>query len=470
MTNKKMKFTAGHLKAYEEGDDVIIEGYANFSAPDGVKERMDPMSARLERFTKNPQLLFNHDMDFPFGSVPLVEKRKDGVWCRAKVTKSTSSEKANYLRDLVREGSLRTFSIRFADEEWEADPMNPGVRLAKNWELQEVSIVSIPMQADSTFTLSGAKFLNNCKSLNEARQEVLRMKGANVARVISSRISEMEKQDGWNKEEVVDRICQQGGCDRGQWSDILAGEVTPVSEGVLGAVSGQLSIPLEELHAAQAEDVGDDGKAKPPAEGNPPADPAVPPPAPADPKADPAASGDPMETALQECVRAKVPLLIQEGNEPEQAVALAMSQCSEEKGCDIEVGKKFMTDFLKYAIEEEEKAKQANQGAKTDPNTVPVDNPPKNENEHLELLKQMVSTMGALSTEMRGLREDFQKAMNMGTLGAPPPPADPAAPPADPEKGAGEPKNDPEKAMKEAQERRLLELEGRIKALTDPEN
>ena len=110
---------------------VRISGFANKFMVDAYKERMDPLSVKLERFKQNPILLFNHDMNYPVGRVVAVEPREDGLWVEAVVS-SSDNDKVSFVRDLVADGTLCTFSDRFADETVVEDPEVQGGKLIKD--------------------------------------------------------------------------------------------------------------------------------------------------------------------------------------------------------------------------------------------------------------------------------------------------------------------------------------------------
>lgn len=319
----------GTFKAIADQDAVYIEGYANYNAPDSVKERLDPASVNTKRFAKNPMLLFNHNMDYVVGKVISVEPRDEGVWAKAQLSLS-DDPKISYVRDLVSEGILKTFSVRFADETWEDDPENPGVKLAKNWELQELSIVSIPMQADSTFSIAKG-ILDNVKNISEVRSRIMRQKGRAVAALLNKRLSELESSDGFNRDDFLRAFAVAAGVTEPELADIMAGKTTPVPNGVIQAAESQLNIERSELDAAQ----GADAEAAQKGEGEMP---------------NLESETQPTEKdAVSDCIKEKIPLLIKEGKEQDQAVAMAMSMCNEEKGCNVAYTDDEMKQFLMYA-------------------------------------------------------------------------------------------------------------------------
>jgi HK97 family phage prohead protease len=145
-------------KSSDDSDspDIFIEGYANFGAKDRVGDLIDPsvwsVGESLNNFKKNPILLFNHDYDEPVGKVEDVEPRSDGLFIRAKITSA-----AGKVYRLIADGVLSTFSVgfRLLDAKWIGETET---FLITKLELLEISVVSVPCQQDSVFSL--AKSMN----------------------------------------------------------------------------------------------------------------------------------------------------------------------------------------------------------------------------------------------------------------------------------------------------------------------
>lgn len=374
---KFSKFKALGDKAPE--DSITIEGYANKFFVDAYKERMDPMTVKLDRFKQNPILLFNHDMMYPVGKVTFVEPREDGLFVRASVSKS-DNEKVSYVRDLVEDGTLCTFSVRFADETVVEDPEIQGGKLIKDWELQEVSIVSIPAQPDSTFSLS------QVKSLNDLRGEVLKAKGAMVAQMAAEAISKLEE-SGEKKEELLQKLSDASGEEPGALAEVLAGNVTPVPEPVMSAIVSVLGVEAQALSEANSADVEKQKAMEAEMEKKP----------------EEKAEYAPLSQAVQECVSEKIPKLISEGKPQEQAVAIAISMCSKEKGCSEFVP---TSEMMAKWMSECENVKQAEQEGQPK-ETVAVANEVEgmNDNAVLMLMKAQLEMLGAISVKLEALKE-----------------------------------------------------------------
>lgn len=373
------------------GDAIIIEGYANKSKKDAYNERMDATSVRLERFKQNPILLFNHDMNYPCGKVIAVEPREDGLFVRAAVSPA-QHEKIAFVRELVADGTLCTFSVRFADEQVVEDPDNVGGKLIKNWELQEVSIVSIPAQPDSTFSLS------NAKSLADARQMVLKAKGAMVAKYVAEHLSKLED-SGQSKEDLMEKLTDASGAEPGQLAEVLAGNVTPVPEPMLSAFVQVLGCDEQMIKEHNAHDVEAQKSMAQEEEKK-------------EPKEEQKAEDMPsLSQAVQDCVSEKIPQLISEGKPQEQAVAIAISMCSKEKGCsEFAPSHEMMAKWLEQC----DKIKQAEQGdAPKEGGALPNKEPEgMNDNALLMLMKSQLEMLGAISVKLDKLADVMQSAMS----------------------------------------------------------
>lgn len=249
-----MLITAQMKAVADKKGAVTIEGYANKFEVDSYKERMDPNTIIMERYKQNPILLFNHDTNYPIGKVIAVESRKDGVYCKAKLSNG-NDPKLNFIRELVLDGTLKTFSVRFDIDNEKSivdDPEHQGVKLIKNWELQEISIVSIPAQPASTFSLVGAK------SLGEARQMVLKAKGADAAAYINEMIDQAVS-DGADRAELMNQLVTISGMTQGDVASILAGEVTPIPGAFQSAAVEVCKCDEQKLGELNAGDVQSEG-------------------------------------------------------------------------------------------------------------------------------------------------------------------------------------------------------------------
>ena len=151
------KFTAKSLPS-DDGENVIsIEGYASTTdkdrqgdvVPSGVWQK------GLENYLKNPVILAYHDHSMPIGR--MVDHRVDekGLWIKANI-----SDAAGNIYKLVKNGVLTAFSIGFRVMDAEYNSAAE-VFVIKDLELHEISVVSVPANQNTLFSL--AKAFNNAE-------------------------------------------------------------------------------------------------------------------------------------------------------------------------------------------------------------------------------------------------------------------------------------------------------------------
>lgn len=389
----KYKACAGKIKSITEDEDhVIVEGYANYSMPDDSKERLDPQSMDDSRYVDNPILLFNHKPENVIGKTLSWERKPDGVYVKCAISKSAHGT-VSYVRDLVKEGILKAFSVGFSGGQTEKDLEHAGSFLTKNWKLHELSIVPIPMQAQSTFSVTKAfndKILK-CKTLSEARIMTLSIKGAAVAAVVAP---VLEKLDDSLKQESLMKICEIAGCQESDLLGVLSGDVIEVPDNVLTALSSVLGIPAEDLKTANETDaIAGEKEQEPIPVTNDETKPEEP--------LKPAMSKAGQD--MNECVSAKIAVLIKEGKPKDQAVAQAISMCSQEKGCSpSDLSDDDWAHFLSLPVEETNEKEPATVTTKAEinPSNGPIDT---GDNLHIQLLQSQLQMLGALAVKMDSL-------------------------------------------------------------------
>jgi HK97 family phage prohead protease/HK97 family phage major capsid protein len=146
-------FTKSSLPATDDGgESVTIEGYASTTDVDrhGDIVPASVWEKGVDNYLKNPVILAYHNHSEPIGR--MIEHRVDakGLWIKARISKA-----AGDVYDLVKDGVLTAFSIgfRIADAEY-----NSALELfvVKELELHEISVVSVPANQNTLFSLSKA--------------------------------------------------------------------------------------------------------------------------------------------------------------------------------------------------------------------------------------------------------------------------------------------------------------------------
>jgi HK97 family phage prohead protease/HK97 family phage major capsid protein len=131
---------------------ITIEGYAS---TDDIDRQGDIVPASvwkkgIQNYLKNPVILAYHDHSEPVGR--MVEHRVDGkgLWIKARI-----SSAAGEVFNLVKDGILTAFSIGFRIVDAEYDAAKE-LFVVKELELHEISVVSVPANQNTLFSLSKA--------------------------------------------------------------------------------------------------------------------------------------------------------------------------------------------------------------------------------------------------------------------------------------------------------------------------
>jgi len=132
-------------------ESVYIEGYASTCDVDRTGDVVTAGAWKkgLDNYLKNPIILAFHDHDEPVGR--MVEHRIDnkGLWIKARI--SAAAEIFNLVKDNV----LTAFSIGFKVKDAEYDPASE-IFMIKEVELVEISVVSVPCNQNTLFSLAKA--------------------------------------------------------------------------------------------------------------------------------------------------------------------------------------------------------------------------------------------------------------------------------------------------------------------------
>lgn len=146
------------IKAIQTPEGVIIEGYASTPAPDRGDDVVLPtaFSGSLATYMTNPVLLWDHGGDpeigyKPIGKVLESEITKDGLRVRASITNTD-------IAGMVQRGELRTMSFGYEIPEegceWVDNGAGKMLRVIKQLELYEISVVAMPMNPNARFSMA----------------------------------------------------------------------------------------------------------------------------------------------------------------------------------------------------------------------------------------------------------------------------------------------------------------------------
>lgn len=131
-------------------DSIYIEGYANTTDVDRSGDVIPKTvwEAGLKNYLKNPIILAYHDHDEPIGRMAEYRIEDKGLWIKARI-----SAAAEDVFNLVKDGVLTAFSVGFIIKDATYDSITD-LFIIKELELLEISVVSVPANQDSTFSLS----------------------------------------------------------------------------------------------------------------------------------------------------------------------------------------------------------------------------------------------------------------------------------------------------------------------------
>lgn len=137
---------------HEDEGDLIITGFANTvtkdRAGDIIPKTAWESATAMANYMKNPIILAYHDHTQPIGTMTEFNVTDFGLEITAKISKG-----AGRVGDLIKDGVLRTFSVGFAIKDADYDAKTDTYFIT-DVELHEVSVVSVPCNQDSTFSVA----------------------------------------------------------------------------------------------------------------------------------------------------------------------------------------------------------------------------------------------------------------------------------------------------------------------------
>lgn len=139
-------YTTFEVKSVD-ADARIIEGYASTPTPDRGGDVMEPMGAE---FSLPHPLLWNHKHDQPIGHVIDARVTPKGIWVKAQIAAAGVLPRIDEAWTLISNKLVGGFSIGWRPKE--ASPNGRGLHV-KKWGWWETSVVTIPMNAETSIAL-----------------------------------------------------------------------------------------------------------------------------------------------------------------------------------------------------------------------------------------------------------------------------------------------------------------------------
>jgi len=150
---EKLLYLSSKFTASTDSDDSIyIEGYASTVDRDRQGDII-PMSAwtqGLKNYLKNPIILAYHNHQMPIGKMVEHKVTDQGLWIRAQIPAEVGD-----VYKLVKKGILSAFSVGFRVRDADYDHASESF-LIKDLELHEISVVSVPANQNTLFSLAKA--------------------------------------------------------------------------------------------------------------------------------------------------------------------------------------------------------------------------------------------------------------------------------------------------------------------------
>lgn len=137
-------------KQKEDDEYYYIEGYAStFGNVDRHNDIVVKGAFEKTLRTRKPKLLWQHNMDEPIGVVDTIYEDERGLYMVAKMPKANTD--VSNIFSLVKAGAVSDFSIGFNAVQTEVNE-DTGIRMIKEVDLWEVSLVTIPANPAARLT------------------------------------------------------------------------------------------------------------------------------------------------------------------------------------------------------------------------------------------------------------------------------------------------------------------------------
>jgi HK97 family phage prohead protease/HK97 family phage major capsid protein len=193
-------------KAFKKGSKSLnIAGYANTTVKDraGDVVTAEAWAKGVENFRRNPVLLYQHKHDCPIGKVEKIQVDKKGLYVEGMI--SEAAEKTHGVQTLVRDGALKSFSVGFRVKDGKYNRDDDSM-LITDVELLEISIVSVPCNQDSLFSIRKSfesdkdynEFVNTLEEVSSEEIKMMRSIKAGITDVHDGHYHTVEMEENGN--------------------------------------------------------------------------------------------------------------------------------------------------------------------------------------------------------------------------------------------------------------------------------
>ena len=172
--------SAFETKSFKKGSKSLkIAGYANTIVKDraGDVVTAQAWAKGVENYRRNPVLLYQHKHENPIGRVEKITVDKKGIFVEAAV--SEAAEKNHGVQTLIKDGALKSFSVGFRVKDGKYNREDDSMMIT-DVELLEISVVSVPCNQDSLFSIrksfdSENDYKEFVKSFEDADENEIKM-------------------------------------------------------------------------------------------------------------------------------------------------------------------------------------------------------------------------------------------------------------------------------------------------------
>jgi len=195
MTKKidKLLYLSSKFTASTETDDSIyIEGYASTVDRDrqGDVIPMKAWNEGLSNYLKNPIILAYHNHQMPIGKMVEHKVTDQGLWVRAQIPQEVGD-----VYKLIKKGILSAFSVGFRVKDADYDSASESF-LIKELELHEISVVSVPANQNTLFSL--AKAFDNATEFELYKQQFVPAPVESAKKLDTPKAAKSTEKEEWD--------------------------------------------------------------------------------------------------------------------------------------------------------------------------------------------------------------------------------------------------------------------------------